>query len=492
MSNDLLPYAVDIIDDDQSDWGKLKRNGSDSTINEFTDEDPKDINIDSVYNNIIRKNQTNYYSNMEPLNNPELIQMQLSLLEANINQLQLHHDTLTSLNEEENADRIDGVEKSIAQLKKDRETLKGKLEETTIVKSIFKNDLDIPHFSKDPKNIDWTLVYSILRSGVTGADKQQFQSTWNTIKSLTRNHNYSEEKVEALWRYSLDGEAKFYFESKRNLPFKERLTSLLNLYMPIQNIRTKLIQLKNLKRLKGQSISQYMSRLDFLLEETSISVAPELREGRRIHILEENLMKAASPSVREKILLTEALYFEQGIFLSIEEKIDIAVKQEAILNDMPSEEISVQLDNRKEETYNKVGHLFNTEAKFIDEKENCVNDHDEAESYNIFQNRSRSSGKGDPTGRGSRREDSERRRSASRDNYLAERRRVRINETPDIQHHIEHQENMEINNPKREYYSLPGMPKPMTTTSESITVDKNQKNTRGTEESTTRNTSRNE
>ena len=276
MSNDLLPYVVDIIDDDQSDWGKLKRNESDSTINEFTDEDPKDINIDSVYNNIIQKNQTNYYSNMEPLNNPELIQMQLSLLEANINQLQLHHDTLTSLNEEENADRIDGVEKSIAQLKKDRETLKGKLEETTIVKSIFKNDLDIPHFSKDPKNIDWTLVYSILRSGVTGADKQQFQSTWNTIKSLTRNHNYSEENVEALWRYSLDGEAKFYFESKRNLPFKERLTSLLNLYMPIQNIRTKLIQLKNLKRLKGQSISQYMSRLDFLLEETSISVAPEL------------------------------------------------------------------------------------------------------------------------------------------------------------------------------------------------------------------------
>ena len=212
MNNDLLPYAVDTIDDDQSDWGKLRRNESNSTINEFMDEDPKDINPNNLQKGIIQRRQTNTNFNMEPLNNPELIQMQLSLLEANINQLQLHHDTLTSLNEEETADRIDGVQKSIAQLKKDRETLKSKLEETAIVKSIFKNDLDIPHFSRDPKNIDWTLVYSILRSGVTGADKQQFQSTWNTIKSLTRNHNYSEENVEALWRYCLDGEAKFYFE----------------------------------------------------------------------------------------------------------------------------------------------------------------------------------------------------------------------------------------------------------------------------------------
>ena len=151
MNNDLLPYSVDTIDDDQSDWGKLRRNESNSTINEFMDEDPKAINPNNLQKGIIQRRQTNTNFNMEPLNNPELIQMQLSLLEANINQLQLHHDTLTSLNEEETADRIDGVQKSIAQLKKDRETLKSKLEETSIVKSIFKNDLDIPHFLERSK-----------------------------------------------------------------------------------------------------------------------------------------------------------------------------------------------------------------------------------------------------------------------------------------------------------------------------------------------------
>ena len=96
--------------------------------------------------------------------------------------------------------------------------------------------------------------------------------------------------------------------------------------------------------MKGQTIKQFLSRLDFLLEETAASVKPELREGRRIHIIEENLMKAVSPNVREKILAAESLHFENGHFLTTEEKVEIASKQEALNNEFPEDEISVQLD----------------------------------------------------------------------------------------------------------------------------------------------------
>ena len=236
---------------------------------------------------------------MEVLNTPELIRMQLSQIDSNITQLKLHLETIEAIGED-TGEKTDNIQEIIDQLNRDKIELETKLNKSLEVKNIFNNNLDIPKFSDKTKSIEWTLVYPILKAGVTGQDKYQFQSCWNIIKTLARNHNYSEENVDSLWQYCLDGEARFYYESKRNLTFNERISALLQLYSPLSNIRTKLSHLKSLKRLKGQTIKQFLSRLDFLLEETAASVKPELREGRRIHIIEENLMKAVSPNVREK------------------------------------------------------------------------------------------------------------------------------------------------------------------------------------------------
>ena len=410
MSRDTLPFKLGLFDQDQATWNRFNSNSSNNSINILEETDSK-----------------TYFPKMEKTNNPELVDIQIKLLESNIGHLKLHLETLESLGDDENLAKLETTRESIAKLESEKQDLKGQLSNSEEIKDIFKNNLDIPKFEDEDKEMDWTMIYSILKSGITGADQNKFITAWNTIKTLARNHKYSENNVDSLWRYALEGEAKFYYESKKGLNFKERLRLLLNLYSPTFTIRNKLAQLKNLKRTKDQSISQFMSRLDFLLEETSITVAPELREARRIHLLEENLMRACSRSAKQKILHEETQHFQMGLFLKFEDKLDIAIRQESMLNDFPEEEIAVHLDEGGEDTYNKIGQLFHTmaEEEEYDNRWTQNNAPNEAESYSVSHQRGRQPYRNEISdGRSTRREEADKRRSASRELNFNERRRV--------------------------------------------------------------------
>ena len=64
---------------------------------------------------------------------------------------------------------------------------------------------------------------------------------------------------------------------------------------------------------------------------------------------------------------------------------EIASKQEALNNEFPEDEISVQLDQNGEDSYTKIGQFFHTTAEIDHEtqREN-YEAHEEENGYNVF------------------------------------------------------------------------------------------------------------
>ena len=60
---------------------------------------------------------------------------------------------------------------------------------------------------------------------------------------------------------------------------------LLEMYLPSENIRTTLWELKHHSRGHNIPLRQYMTRLEFLLDQTDKMTDPALREGRKIQIM---------------------------------------------------------------------------------------------------------------------------------------------------------------------------------------------------------------
>ena len=78
-----------------------------------------------------------------------------------------------------------------------------------------------------------------------------------------------------------------------------------------------------------------MCKLEYFIERTNIGYPPHIRKGRKDNIMQQTLMKVYSKSAKEKIENKIAEAYENGFFLTIEEKIAIAARQEQIAQDAP-------------------------------------------------------------------------------------------------------------------------------------------------------------
>ena len=81
--------------------------------------------------------------------------------------------------------------------------------------------------------------------------------------------------------------------------------------------------------------------------------------------MENTLLKVSSPAARRKLESKINEAFNQGFFLSIQEKIAIACKEEAICQDISQEDISIALNDSTLERQNT--YAFNIEAKEFDD-----------------------------------------------------------------------------------------------------------------------------
>ena len=114
-------------------------------------------------------------------------------------------------------------------------------------------------------------------------------------------------------------------------------------------------------------------------------MSPNLRLGRKIHILEDNLLRSCSKSAREKIEAKQQEHFEHGMFLSTQEKINIASRSEEIENYVPEYDIKVNLDENNDTTNSmRFATLCHNEA--VDKNQQIINPSDVGEdkgySYN--------------------------------------------------------------------------------------------------------------
>ena len=75
------------------------------------------------------------------------------------------------------------------------------------------------------------------------------------------------------------------------MPFEQRISDLLIAYLPNDNLMTRRHDLKNVKRLRNESIQAFMKKLEFHIERTSKAYPTNIRQGRKENILEISLLK---------------------------------------------------------------------------------------------------------------------------------------------------------------------------------------------------------
>ena len=313
--------------------------------------------------------QDNKKYNMER-SNTDLGNNQLNYLKLNqkqienqIKQLEIHLTTLNELSDSEQIqDKIVTIEDEIDDLQKEKERITKDIENATQISNIFQNKFDIPTFGKTDQVIDWASVCGTINQKVDGHDPNEFSNTWKIVKSLAEANKWSEKNVCEVLSFLLSGECYEFFEHKKDKPFEERITRLLTAFLPVDNLMTRRHQLENVKRRRGQSLPAFMEMLDHYIDRSSIGYPQNIRRGRKDNILEVTLLKVCSESAKKKIESKISDAYEAGYFLTINEKIAIASRQETVANDAPEEDISISLNDQEPST-RRSAYVYNAEIE---------------------------------------------------------------------------------------------------------------------------------
>ena len=292
----------------------------------------------SLVNNWLKKNNNIMATPTSTPGNSQISmhKLQLKQITNNIQQLELHLATLSQLDEtNEVATNISNIEDNILDLKQEKQNIERDIKQSLEISNIYRNRLAFPQCGTNDKQIAWKIVYNAIPSKIDGSDREEFACTWKILKTLAETHEWSERNLCEALNHILIGEANDFFSMKRDQPFQKRIAALLTAYMPTDNYMTRRAQLQSFKRRSGDSIEQFMSKLEYYIERTNIGYPENIRKGRKDNILEITLLKVCSPSAKLKIEEKINQAYETGYFLTIDEKIAIASRQEIVANDMP-------------------------------------------------------------------------------------------------------------------------------------------------------------
>ena len=349
-----------------------------------------------------------------------ILLLELKQIENDIKQLNIHLTTLQAVDESEDVnERISEITSDLDILIDDKQRIEDEIKQTSEISSLFRNKIDLPECSDTDQAIKWKTVYTLLPNKVDGTNRQEFANSWNVLETLTKTHEWSQQNIIQVLNCVLGGEAYQFWTSKKDLEFEERLQSLLTLYMPVDNINVRKQKLKSYERKVGETLTQFILRLEFLVDRTNVQTPPYMREGRKSHILEMALMKVCSKTARDKIEIKNAEAMEVGRFLTINEKVAIAEREEAINRDAAEYNIPIFLDYTDDTLPQTKATVFHNEAEIIDDNI------DEHKAYALMtNNNNREPLKSRDSRKAIQREDLYRRRSLSRVNKLNKARGV--------------------------------------------------------------------
>ena len=296
-------------------------------------------------------------------NHNHFLQLRLSQVKDNIQNLEIHQLTLASLEQTNNiAAKLEGIQDELVKLQQEKANLEEDVGTSNQVSNIFNNKIDIPDCAQqNPTDIQWKQIWNSIPNKVDGSNREEFDSNWKIIKSLCESNQWTEENLDEVIKYTLIGEARDFYNENRNKPFPEKLHALLTLYLPYDNYQTRKTQLKKYKRRVGDSLEQFMIKLQNLIDRTAIGYPDNIRTGRKPNIMELALHKVCSKSAREKIDDRVAEALEKGYFLTIDDKITIAARQEQLLQDAPEFDIPINIEELYDKNKGAIAQLYHTQ-----------------------------------------------------------------------------------------------------------------------------------
>ena len=348
--------VTSLIDKDQNSW---KFNSESTVGNNFNPtnviEWMKASEVPSLVSERIKMDHSTNQTN--------ILRLQMQQIANQILQLQLHLTTLTQLDSDsdEVITHTTSIQRELDSLTKQKNAIEQEINQSVEISNVFTNKIDIPEFSNADKQLNWKMIYNAIPQKIDGANKQEFKSAWQIIRNIATTQKWSENNLEEALNFVLIAEPQDMLMQQHDLPFQQRLRNVLTIYLPTDNLHSRQKDLRQFKRYRGDNLDAVMTRLEYYIDRTNVAYPKGSRQGRKETIMENTLLKVCSPAARAKLESRINDSFNQGFFLSIQEKIAIACKEEAICQDIPQEDISIALNESttvKQNTY-----AFNIEAR---------------------------------------------------------------------------------------------------------------------------------
>ena len=159
-------------------------------------------------------------------------------------------------------------------------------------------------------------------------EQDNFLEFFEKLKTFSQFSNLSEKGFLICLSSLLRKDAFTVYMDHKEKPIKEIIEALENRF----NSKTTIFQfenaLRNFTRKNKENLASCMNRCESLINKTSILVPQEQKEARRIFLLQENLLKSVSSTVRQKIFQTKLERSREGLSMSYSEIFQLALYSE--------------------------------------------------------------------------------------------------------------------------------------------------------------------
>ena len=211
-----------------------------------------------------------------------------------------------------------------ADIEKTRNDCKSKLKE--IESNINFDVLQMPLFgSVDSPKADSLIAFCNHYSGL---ESECFNEFFCKVRAYSEHAKLSEKGFKLMLSGLLKSTAFELFQDNRDKSVHEIIRILSERFTNKTSILSYDFQLKNFKRNWSVNLSTTMNKVDTLIKKTSSLVPPNHRESRRHFLLMEMLLKVIDSKTRAKIRSQQIDYTREGISLSYDEMLQLALYSE--------------------------------------------------------------------------------------------------------------------------------------------------------------------
>ena len=264
-------------------------------------------------NKKILKERIGYLNNLADLITP--LQSSLRLLSDSTD----NNDLKQKINVE-----ISKIQKKKTSITKDIQSETEKLSD--INKNLDLNSFTLPVFGEVNTPTAENLI--AFCNHFSGHDEENFAEFFSKLRTYSEFAKLSEKGFKMTLSGLLKSEAFELFNDNRDKSVHEIIRILSERFTNKTSILSYDFQLKNFKRNWSVNLSTTMNKVDTLIKKTSSLVPPNHRESRRHFLLMEMLLKVIDSKTRAKIRSQQIDYTREGISLSYDEMLQLALYSE--------------------------------------------------------------------------------------------------------------------------------------------------------------------